>query len=115
MSWQRDAAPGRLRALVVALAVVLGPVLMLGPSLADGHVLAGGALVAAALAGSALAGGLVVAAALVVLLLGAPPRAPAAVRWRADVVVRLDDRPGRPGRTRSRAPGSGTTPRRLAS
>jgi len=114
MSRRRDEARGRLRALLVALAVVLGPLLLLGPSLADGHVLAGGALVAAVLAGSALAGGLVVAAALIVLLLGAPPRAPAAVRWACDVAVRLDDRPGRPGRTRSRAPGAGTTPRRPA-
>lgn len=104
-----------VRRLAVALAVVLGPLLLLGPSLADGHVLAGGALVAAVLAGSALAGGLAVVAALVVLLLGAPPRAPAAVRWEADVAVRLDDRPGRPGRTRSRAPGAGSAPRRLAS
>lgn len=100
--------------LVVALAVLLGPLLLLGPQLADGHVLAGGALVAAVLAGSALGGGLAVVAAVAVLLLTAPPRAPAAVRWLADVVVRLEDRPGRPGRTRSRAPGAGTSPRRLA-
>ncbi|MGQ7298268.1 hypothetical protein [Quadrisphaera sp. KR29] len=103
-----------VRRLVVALAVLLGPLLVLGPQLAGTHAVAGGALVAAVLAGSALAAGLAVASALAVLLLTAPPRAPAAVRWQADVVVRLDDRPGRPGRTRSRAPGAGTSPRRLA-
>lgn len=110
---------GAVQRLVVALAVVLGPLLLLGPPALSGHglpqALAGGALVAAVLAGSALAAGLAVATALAVLLLTAPPRAPAAVRWQADVVVRLDDRPGRPGRTRSRAPGAGITPRRLAS
>ncbi len=42
--------------------------------------------------------------AVVVLLVAAPPRAPA-VRWDAAVAVILDDRPGRPGSARPRARG----------
>ncbi|WP_146211138.1 hypothetical protein [Quadrisphaera granulorum] len=114
MSSQR----GAVRRLILALAVLLGPLLLLLPSAVSDQglpqALANGALAAAVLAGSALAVGPAVASALAVLLLTAPPRAPAAVRWQADVVVRLDDRPGRPGRTRSRAPGAGTSPRPLA-